>query len=64
MDKQNGIVIPPRNTDDLVEAIRFMYNHPEQREKMGRKNVETVVNNYSAEQYINSLRSIYRSCEI
>jgi glycosyltransferase involved in cell wall biosynthesis len=59
VSKENGIVISPRDTDGLVEAIQFMYNHPDQRKEMGQKNVEKVVEHYSASQYINYLESIY-----
>jgi glycosyltransferase involved in cell wall biosynthesis len=60
VSKVNGIVISPRDTDGLVEAIQFMYNHPDHREKMGRNNIEDVINHYSALKYVNSLESIYR----
>ena len=59
VSEENGIVIPPRNTEALVDAIEFMYSPPERREEMGRNNVRTVTAQYSASQYIESLESIY-----
>jgi glycosyltransferase involved in cell wall biosynthesis len=61
VSKENGIVIPPRDTEALVDAIEFMYYHPERREEMGRNNMRTVTDQYSASQYIDSLESIYMS---
>jgi glycosyltransferase involved in cell wall biosynthesis len=59
--EDNGIVIRPRDVDALVEAIEFMYHHSERREEMGRNNVQTVTDQYSASQYVKSLESVYLS---
>jgi glycosyltransferase involved in cell wall biosynthesis len=61
VSEENGIVIPPRDTEALVDAIEFMHLHPERREEMGRNNMRTVTDQYSASQYIESLESIYMS---
>jgi len=47
MQKENGIIVPSRNSKELAEAILYMYNHPEQCKQMGlnsRKHIETRLN--------------------
>ncbi|HXV27938.1 MAG TPA: glycosyltransferase, partial [bacterium] len=34
---KNGLLVPPRNAEKLREAIRFMFEHPEDVKRMGEE---------------------------
>jgi glycosyltransferase involved in cell wall biosynthesis len=57
--EENGIVISPRDTDALVDAIQFMYQHPKRREEIGHNNAHCAAEQYSASKYLKTLESIY-----
>ena len=42
-----GIVIPPEDPRSLAQAVRYLYEHPEERARMGRIGRELVVEEHS-----------------
>lgn len=44
-----GIVIPPDDPKALAKAVRFLYEHPNERAEMGRRGREVVVREHSWE---------------
>jgi glycosyltransferase involved in cell wall biosynthesis len=46
-DKTNGLLVPPRDSKALVEAIRWMAANRQQRERMGRANAAQAREHYS-----------------
>ena len=43
-DKINGILVPPRNTEKLIQAMELLINNPELRQKISHKGIETGKN--------------------
>jgi len=42
-----GLVIPPKDAKALADAVRYLYDHPEARARMGTKGREIVVRDHS-----------------
>lgn len=47
--KEAGIIIPPGNTEQLVSAILWLYEHPEERQKKGLAGRKKAVEQFSVE---------------
>lgn len=59
VNTKGGILIDPKNSEQLFQAISTLYNQPDLRRKMGRVNQAKVKARYSAENYVQGLCSIY-----
>lgn len=42
-----GVVISPENPKELTEAIKYLYNNPKQRSKMGKSGYEAIIKEHS-----------------
>ena len=58
-DGVNGIIIPPKNIEKLIEAMSFYINNKLKIEKMGRKSRELIVDNYCREKVWKALLNEY-----
>lgn len=58
---ENGVVIAPRDAEGLAQAIKHMYERPEERSAMGARNARRVREQYGAGRFIARLRAIYAS---
>ena len=56
----NGLLVPPRDSDALVEALIELISDPERRAKMGRKGREIVSAGMTEEHVIASTLDVYR----
>lgn len=57
----SGIVIPPKNIDELVKAwIKLVKMGPIGRKQLGRKARERIVNNFSLLKIVNNYEEMYR----
>jgi glycosyltransferase involved in cell wall biosynthesis len=54
-DGVNGLVIPPRNTDRLAEALRELLLDARLRERMGRAGWHTAKDSFSAERAVDQI---------
>jgi len=57
----DGLVVPPGDVDALCAAIRFLYDHPGERERMGASARTLVQDWYSRRQYEDRLQSVYKA---
>jgi glycosyltransferase involved in cell wall biosynthesis len=57
-DGRNGLLVPERDTDALVEAIARLYSAPEERRAMGRAGRESVVEAHDLQRNVATLRHI------
>ncbi len=62
-DKENGLVIPPKNEEALYNAMKFMIENPDCRTKMSLGSRENIVNKYQQSLVWNELLKFYRSLE-
>ena len=48
VEKNNcGILVDPLNTKEIAEAIKWLYNHPEEAKKMGENGRKAVIEKYN-----------------
>ena len=45
--KKSGLLIKPNDLNELVKAIIYLYEHEEERKKMGEYGYNRVINNYN-----------------
>jgi len=60
-DRQTGILFQPGNVNDLVEKIRWMVEHPKERDEMGRRARELVEKEYNPELHYERLMEVYEA---
>ncbi len=58
-DGENGILVPPKNLDALVEALRSLIDAPKTRSRMGARSREIAVREFSDAQVIEDTLSLY-----
>lgn len=58
-DDDNGILVPPGDSDALAQAIADLLDHPEKRTRMGSRALETV-RNFSIETTVEKNLDLYR----
>lgn len=56
----NGLLVPPRDSAALAAAIRFMYERPEERIRMGGAARETVLSDFDQTIVFEKTFSVYR----
>jgi len=59
IDKENGYLVPERDTDALVEKLGFLVSDPDTWEQMGRKGREHIEKNYNITTQVQKLEEIY-----
>lgn len=62
VDRYNGFVIPPNDVDKLAESILYLFEHPEEREKMGIRSAQRVRELFTLEGMIKAHEQLYESC--
>ena len=60
-DGVNGILVPVRNVDALVAAIRTLLDSSDMRARMGRAGRQLVKDEFSLEKVISETLDVYRS---
>lgn len=58
---KNGIIIPPKDEDALLTAMKFMINNPEDRANMANSARPKIVNNYQQKIVWNALLNEYQN---
>lgn len=59
-DRVNGLLVPIKDVDALVEALRTLIADPQLREEMGKRGREMVVANFSLSSVIEKTLALYR----
>jgi glycosyltransferase involved in cell wall biosynthesis len=60
MHNVNGLMVPARHAGALADAIRYLYQHPEERERMGRAARDKVVSDFDQGIIFEHTLSVYR----
>ena len=60
IDEENGLIIPSKNVDAIVDAVIKLYEDKQLREKIGIAAAKTISENYTWEQYADKVVDIYR----
>jgi glycosyltransferase involved in cell wall biosynthesis len=61
IDGDNGFIIPPRDPGAIADKILFLRNHPEVREKMGRRSRELYEANFTEEHFVQRMIDAIRA---
>jgi glycosyltransferase involved in cell wall biosynthesis len=59
-DMQNGILIHPRNSKEIAEAILYLFDHPEKQKEFGREIKKTVSNFFSPKRMLEETINLYQ----
>lgn len=54
-----GYLVNDKDSIGLMEAIKYLVEHPQEREKRGKLGYEVVIKEYTSEAYNNHLKSMY-----
>ena len=57
----NGLLVPPRNTDALINALRTLLDNPKLRVSMGKRGREIVIKEFSEEKIVCETNILYYS---
>lgn len=57
---ENGLIVPPRDEAALYEAMEWMLNHPEERQRMGQKSRKMVADRYEQGFVRQCLKNYYK----
>lgn len=60
LDGETGIMVEPENVEKLMEAMKVMIDHPEERERMGQAGREFVLRSYDWEENVTQMEEVYR----
>jgi glycosyltransferase involved in cell wall biosynthesis len=58
-DKENGLLVPPANPEELASAILQLLHHPEKANIMATKAFKTIVEKYSAHKMTDAYMNLY-----
>ncbi|MBF0236063.1 MAG: glycosyltransferase family 4 protein [SAR324 cluster bacterium] len=58
--EENGLLVPPKNSEALANALERLIKDPEMRRKMGERGRQIVINNFSDKIVIEKTLEIYR----
>jgi len=61
VDKQTGILVPPKDADKLTEAISYLQQSPDTASEMGQRGYERWRKNYTSEAVIPRIIDVYQS---
>lgn len=60
IDGETGRMVDPENIEKLRDAMKWMIDHPEERERMGRAGREFVLKNYAWSENVTQMERLYR----
>ncbi len=56
---ETGFLVPPRDVDALAERLKYLIDHPEVREAMGKRARERVLEKFTWEKHVDGLVELY-----
>ena len=59
-DGDNGILVPPRDSKALANALVKLINEPDLRSSMGKRGRERILNEFSQEIILSQVLTVYR----
>jgi glycosyltransferase involved in cell wall biosynthesis len=61
LDGTTGILVEPKNVEQLADAMIRLIENPEDRKRMGKAGRQFVLNNYNLEENVGLFESLYKS---
>ncbi len=58
-NKENGIIVRPGKTEEMLQAIKIMFSEEELRNLMGERGMMTVRQRYSSERMVKEYEKLY-----
>ena len=58
-DKKDGLIIDSKNVEQIVENIRFLAEHDDVREQLGKNAAQLITTSYTWEQYAQNVAKVY-----
>jgi glycosyltransferase involved in cell wall biosynthesis len=59
LDGETGFLVPFRNVDGLAARIRWLLNHPAERDRMAANGAKMIRNEYSSEKSVKQYQALY-----
>jgi glycosyltransferase involved in cell wall biosynthesis len=59
-DMQNGILVHPRNSKEIAEAILYLLDHPKKQKEFGAEIHKTISNFFSLEKMLKETITLYQ----
>jgi glycosyltransferase involved in cell wall biosynthesis len=60
VDGESGLVVPPGDEPALARAMEWLYDHPEQRRRMGAAARERIATQFRSEDTVRQTLAMYR----
>lgn len=61
LDGETGIMVEPESVEKLMEAMKVMIDHPEERARMGQAGRDFVLRHYAWEENVTQMEEVYRT---
>jgi len=58
--KETGLLVPPRDSDELARAMLYLLDHPDEGARMGQKGQEVVARDFTVEAMAEKTAAVYR----
>ena len=59
VDQSTGVIVPPKNADDLAAAIQLLLANPQQREQLAIAGQQSVLSNFSLDIMIRKMETVF-----
>lgn len=56
---QTGFLVPPRNVDQMANRVRWLLDHPEERQRMGHAGTTLIHRDYDSEKAVREYIALY-----
>lgn len=60
IDQETGIMVEKENINELMQAMKYLLDHPEERLRMGQAGREFVLQNYAWTENVTHMENVYR----
>ena len=60
-NEQDGMLVDPKNVDELTNAVRFLIENPDERLRLGENAVKTVYNRFTTSKMLDKIEEIYKN---
>ena len=58
--EETGLLVPPRDSDELARAMLYLLDHPDEGARMGQKGQEVVARDFTVEAMAEKTAAVYR----
>lgn len=61
INKETGLVVPPKSSDELANALNIILNNDSLKQQMGSNAHKRIIENFTLEKVINSIIDLYKN---